>query len=344
MKRLLTFLCGVCAALGVMAGGWEPDVLGGGYECRRVEQGSDYSGRVVSTVIRKLVPDTAGVCRAVLYVHGFNDYFFQADMGNEFVDHGYDFYAVDLRKYGRSILPGQRRFECRSLDEYFPDIDSALVEIDRSGVDEVVLMGHSTGGLISAYFMAKNHRPQIKALLLNSPFLDWNLGWMEHVVPLVAWWGRLFPDTPVKQGESTAYSESLLKGYHGEWSYNTDWKLMHSPDVTAGWVRAIDMAQKALRDGKARIEVPILLMYSSAKVDGSEWTQAHNSGDAVLDPADIRRYGSLLGPHVTCLKVYGGLHDLVLSALPVRTALYIKIFDWLDRKLPPCVADVKGAA
>lgn len=324
------------AVLDISAGEWEPDVLGDGYECRRVEQGSDYSGRVVSTVIRKLAPDTVHACKAVLYVHGFNDYFFQSEMGDEFVGNGYDFYAVDLRKYGRSFLTGQRRCECRSLDEYFPDIDSALVDISRSGIGEVVLMGHSTGGLISAYFMAKNHRPQVKALLLNSPFLDWNLGWMERIVPLVAWWGGLFPNTPVKQGASTAYGESLLKGYHGEWSYNTDWKTMHSPDVTAGWVRAIDKAQKALRDGKARIEVPILLMYSARRVDGSEWTPEHNAGDAVLDPADIRRYGCMLGPHVTCLKVYGGLHDLVLSALPVRTALYEKIFAWLHRKVPPC--------
>lgn len=331
-RFVAAILAAVLSLVAAAQGGWEPDVLGDGYECRRVEQGADYSGRVVSTVIRKLAPDSVHTSKAVLYVHGFNDYFFQAEMGNEFVDHGYDFYAVDLRKYGRSFLQGQRRFECRSLDEYFPDIDSALVDIKRGGISEVVLMGHSTGGLVSAYFMAKNKRPDIKALVLNSPFLDWNLGWEEKIVPLVAWWGGIFPNTPVKQGDSTAYAESLLKRYHGEWDYNTDWKLIESPDVTAGWVRAIDEAQEALRDGKARIGVPILLMFSAYGASDSRAAK-YGGGDGVLDPADIRRYGCMLGPHVTCLKVYGGLHDLVLSAPAVRAALYGKIFAWLAQKV-----------
>lgn len=327
------FLAAMLSLAALAQRGWEPDILGDGYQCRRVEQGTDYSGRVVSTVIRKLAPDSVHASKAVLYVHGFNDYFFQAEMGNEFVSHGYDFYAVDLRKYGRSFLQGQRRFECRSLDEYFPDVDSALVDIRRSGAREVVLMGHSTGGLVSAYFMARNRRPDIKALVLNSPFLDWDLGWMEKIVPLVAWWGGLFPNTPVRQGDSTEYAESLLKEYHGEWVYDTQWKLVHSPDVTAGWVHAIDEAQKALRVGKARIEVPILLMFSAGKASDAALVAKYNGGDGVLDPADIRRYGCMLGPHVTCLKVYGGLHDLVLSSPAVRSALYAKIFAWLGRKV-----------
>lgn len=329
MKKLLTAALCLIAALGAMAQAWQPDILGG-YESRRVDQGTDYSGPVVSTIIRKLTPDSVATHSAVLYVHGFNDYFFQGEMGDRFVSEGYDFYAVDLRKYGRSLLPGQRRCEARDISEYFPDIDSALVAIQRTGIHEIALMGHSTGGLITSCFMARNRRPDIKALVLNSPFLDWNLGWMEHFVPLVAWWGGLFPNTRISQGDGTAYGESLLKGAHGEWSFNTDWKTLHSPDVTAGWVRAIDRAQKSLRDGKVRIEVPILLMFSARSVGGSKsWTPVYNTGDAVLDPADIRRYGLMLGPHVTCLKVYDGLHDLVLSRPAVRRALYAYIFRWL---------------
>nr|WP_302615993.1 alpha/beta fold hydrolase [uncultured Duncaniella sp.] len=136
---------------------WQQDVLGDGYEMRYVDQGSDYSGAVVSTIVRKCVPDTSAERRrGVLYVHGFNDYFFNADMGDRFVAQGYDFYAVDLRKYGRSVMKGQRMFEMRDVSEYFADIDSALSVMRRSGVDEIALMGHSTGGLITACFMASN--------------------------------------------------------------------------------------------------------------------------------------------------------------------------------------------
>ena len=71
-------------------------------------------------------------------------------------------------------------------------------------------------------------------------------------------------------------------------------------------------------------------MYSARAVGGSEhWTPVYDTGDAVLDPADIRRYGCMLGPNVTCLKVNGGLHDLILSRPAVRNPLYRYIFHWL---------------
>ena len=330
MKRFIIPLLAAVAVFTATAQTWSPDSLCRGFESRRVKMADDYSGPVVSTIIRKLAPGE-NVRRGVLYVHGFNDYFFQSEMGEEFVSHGYDFYAVDLRKYGRSLLPGQKRYQCRSISEYFPDIDSALVDMGRNGISEIVLMGHSTGGLITACYLNSNERPQIKALILNSPFLDWNLGRLEKVIPLVTWWGKLFPNTKISQGKSTAYAESLLKRYHGEWSYDTRLKLIQSPDVDAGWVRAITEAQRSLRDGKARISQPILLMYSAQSVDSSEWSPEHNRADGVLDVRDIKRFGMELGPHVTLLKVPGGLHDLVLSAPGVRYPLYNHIFSWLGR-------------
>ena len=314
---------------------WVPDILGDGYEMRHIEQPDDYTGPVLSTVIRKLVTpriDSTTVNRGVLYVHGFNDYFFQAEMGDRFVEHGYNFYAVDLRRYGRSLVKGDKPFDIRDMSSYFQDIDSALVIMKRQGITEIILIGHSTGGLTSAYFESRCHPEAIKALILNSPFLDWNLGWKERLIPAISLLGKIWPSFKISQGMSTAYAESLLKQYHGEWTYRTDWKFIQSPPVTAGWVRAITRAQKALRDGKADIRIPVLLLYSSASVDGSDWTPEHNRADGVLDVKDIKKYGMELGPDVTCAKVEGGMHDLVLSAKDVREPLYRYIFAWLARK------------
>lgn len=315
---------------GVVAVGlWLPDILGDGFEMRHVRQGYDYHGEVRSTIVRKL-SESDTLRRGVLYVHGFNDYFFQAEMANRFVDNGWDFYAVDLRKYGRSMLPGNFGCEARNIDEYFPDIDSAVVDMKKAGLDYIVLMGHSTGGLISACYMSQVHPPVIKALILNSPFLDWNLGREEKLIPVICWLGRWFPDMTISQGESSAYAESLLGEYHGEWSFDKTLKKVQSPDVTAGWVRAITLAQKSLRDGKADIKVPILVMRSARSVWGDDWTDEHNRADGVLDVDDIDRYGRELGPCVKMLVVPEGLHDLVLSRRGVRIPLFNYIFQWLD--------------
>lgn len=325
-------LLGLLVTASPKGGEWKPDILGDGYEMLRVEQPDDYSGKVVSTVIRKLTCNPGDTRKGVLYVHGFNDYFFQREEGNEFVDHGYDFYAVDLRKYGRSILPGQREFEVRDISEYYADIDSALIIMQRSGLTEIILMGHSTGGLTVSCYMNDRHSKSIKGMILNSPFLDWNLGKLEHIVWIVNAIGKIFPNMPISQGKSTAYAQSLLKRFHGEWDYNTNWKHIQSPDVTAGWVRAISLAQRSLRDGKADIRIPILLMYSSKSLDGDKKGADYSHGDVVLDVNDIKNFGRELGPDVTCVKVTDGLHDLVLSSKDVRIPLYRYIFNWLKRE------------
>ena len=328
MRRILMTVGALVCALTIMAQ-WHPDILSG-YEARTVQQPDDYAGKVVSTVIRKQSPCSTG--RGVLYVHGFNDYFFQKEMADRFVDSCYSFYAVDLRKYGRSLQDGQKPFQVRDMHEYFADIDSAVVQMKRDGINDIVLMGHSTGGLTTSLYMSENPDSAISALILNSPFLDWNLGgMMECAVPTVAALGKAFPNMRIPQGGGTAYSESLLAKDHGEWEYDTDWKLERSPDVDAGWVRAINRAQQALQSGKRSISVPVLLMHSDKSVYGSYWSEEHQHGDGVLDVKDIARYGRRLGPFVDEATVKGGLHDLVLSAPDVREGVYDCMFRWLDR-------------
>ncbi|EMH0102058.1 alpha/beta hydrolase, partial [Acinetobacter baumannii] len=84
---------------------YAPDILGAGYEQLTLNFPDDYEGKVVATLVRKKA--TQPTQKAVLYIHGFLDYFFQTEMAEQFNAHGYDFYALDLRKYGRSKLPHQ---------------------------------------------------------------------------------------------------------------------------------------------------------------------------------------------------------------------------------------------
>ena len=331
LKYILSFML-LFSTLSVFAGGWEEDVLGNGYICHHVAQPDDYSGKVRTTVIRKRVQPQTSV--AILYVHGYNDYFFQSELGDSVQHHGMAFYAVDLRKYGRSLMPGQLPFEVRDMQEYFADIDVALAQIKFDGYSKVILMGHSTGGLTISYYMKKHRtdRNQIFGMVLNSPFLDMNLSWLEEeiLVPLISI--VPFPDISIPQGDSRSYAESLLKKYKGEWSYNTEWKKEISPAVTVGWLTAIHNAQMDLREDN-HIDIPILLMHSDKSVWGDVWTPDFSKGDSVLDVADISLYGKKLGNNVTELVVADGLHDLILSRKDVRDFVYRKMFLWMNYAL-----------
>ena len=250
---------------------YHADLLGGDYEARTFRYTLRGGDSTRCTLIRK--PLQEGTTDALLYLHGYNDYFFQTALGDSATAHGMNFYALDLHGYGRSLQPGDEAFYCRDLQEYFCDLDTALSTLRAEGNRRVILMGHSTGGLITSLY-CEAHRSDlpVQGLILNSPFLDMNMnGFYEKVlVPIVSAWGKWFKHTKINQGNSTAYAESLLKDYHGEWEYDTGWKLEVSPDVTSGWISAIHKAQRTLQKG-TDIKIPILLMHSDKSIYGDDW-------------------------------------------------------------------------
>jgi len=312
------------------AAGWQHDVLGNGYYMRHVSQEHDYSGEVRCTLIRKKAAGESR--RGVLYVHGFSDYFFQREMGDRFVEKGYDFYAVDLRKYGRSHQKGQKMFQVKRLDEYFPDIQAGIDAMKEDGCRDIILLGHSTGGLTASLYM--NGRPDkaVKALVLNSPFLAWNKPrpLVKFGIPVLKFIARLFPDMRVKGDGSTHYAASIARHLGGEWTYQKEWKPDVIPDVDAAWVRAIDNGHKRLR--RSNIKVPVLLLHSDKSVKKGDPVTRYKTSDAVLDVKSMAAVGRRLGKNVSEITIKDGLHDLVLSRKDVREEVYMVIFRWLEDK------------
>src|SRR5918993_3149181 len=125
---------------------WRPDALLPGFEALDLAFPADYDGEVCATLVR--LPGGDAKRGAVLYVHGFVDYFFQRHMAERFALEGYAFYALDLRKHGRSLRPHQHPNFCKSIAEYYPEITRS---IDVIG-ERVLLAGHSTGGLICSLY------------------------------------------------------------------------------------------------------------------------------------------------------------------------------------------------
>ncbi|MFI3305933.1 MAG: alpha/beta hydrolase [Rikenellaceae bacterium] len=330
MKLYISTVMALMIGLNAVAQ-YRPDILGDGFEQLTIELQPDYSGEICATLVRHtpLVESSS----AVLYIHGYNDYFFQREMAERFVDSRYNFYALDLRKYGRSHRTGQTLFEVREMSEYFEEIDAAIEQIRSEGMKHIVLMSHSTGGLTtSLYCAARGADVGVDAMILNSPFLDMNLGEFTEtlLVPMVSAVGAILPDWVIFQSESSCYFESLDSSHHGEWSYDTTLKLPNMNPTTAGWIRAIHRGQMALQRG-VEIEIPILLMYSDRSAGGSEWSPEFQYCDTVLDVADIAKYGSQLGENVTHAEIAGGVHDLILSSPDVRERAYNTIFGWLER-------------
>lgn len=311
---------------------YREDILGDGFEQRTIELRADYEGEAVAVLVRRL---SAGQQqdKAILYIHGFNDYFFQSEMAHWFNRNGFNFYAIDLRKYGRAYMSHQKFNDIRNLKDYYEEITAALSLIRSEGNKETVLMGHSTGGLIVTLYAKDNPQSLLyDGLVLNSPFFDFNLSKsVKFFLPVIAWLGKYFPKIKISGGFSEKYGESIHKDYGGEWEYNLLWKPNVAPKINIGWLRAIYEGQRELNND-FEIAKPVLVLHSLKSVDDLSDLSQVTSCDAILNVEDIKRIACNIKSDVQITAIPGGLHDLVLSAKTARTEVYNVIESWLKKK------------
>jgi len=311
---------------------YQADVLGPDYQQLVLEFPDDYEGKVIATLVRKKAAQTT--TKAILYIHGFIDYFFQTEMADQFNQQGFDFYALDLRKYGRSRLGHQQLYNVRDLSEYDAEITKALEIIQAEDHDAVLLSGHSTGGLICTLFAA--HHPQhslIKGLWANSPFYDFNMSELEKnkALPQLSKLGRLLPNLPIPSGLNKWYVPSLHCHYHGEWNFNLEWKQPSYKMVKLSFVRAIYEAQKEIHAG-VTLTIPTLVMHSHQTTNPKKWGIEAQTSDVILNVNDIQKYAEKMIGDVSIQTIENGLHDLVLSAPKVREQVYQNLFAWIKEK------------
>jgi len=312
-----------------------PDVLGAPYVRRDITLPDDAEGPVVATLVTRRAEQPTNA--AVLYVHGWVDYFFQTHLADFFVAAGIDFYALDLRKYGRSLRAHQTPNHCHSLTEYYAEIDEAVRIIrEEDGHDRLLINGHSTGGLIAALWGHDRRADgRYEAMILNSPFFDFPATGVTKsvVLPAAAALGARRPLAALKLPENLVYGHSIHKDHHGEWDYDLAWKPIKPFPVFAGWLRAVLAGHKRVHEG-LDITAPVLVGCSTASYKLARWDTAATTSDSVLHVDHIARWTPAVGRNVTLVRVDKALHDLVLSPEPVREQFFAAMRTWMGAYFP----------
>lgn len=335
------------------------DVLGDDYEALTLPLPDDDEGELVATVVRRR---RAGSSRAVLYVHGFADYFHQTSLADFHLARGESFYAIDLHKYGRSLRPHQTPYRMGDVAEYYPELAAAAELIAADGHEHLTVSAHSTGGLITALWLHDRRRPDrgrpdrragspspggptVAALVLNSPFLALPASWLVRTLarPSFALLAQRRPLTILPTGGPGLYGPSIHAGEHGEWTFNRTWKPVSGGPIRAGWYTA---ASRGIDRVVAGLDVgaPVLTLVSDKAVRATRWTEDAFTGDTVLEPDALAQACVRLGTHVTCIRIVDGMHDLLLSRSPVRERVLGEMGRWLDAYGVPNPVAGPGAA
>jgi alpha-beta hydrolase superfamily lysophospholipase len=323
--------------------GWQPDVLGEPFERLTLELADDFQGPIVATLVRRResglrrltsIFDDEAVARGwdVLYLHGWSDYFFQAELAEYWHSQGARFFALDLRKYGRSLREHQTPGYVTNLADYDEDIEAALSIMGHGqGMQpsrRLLIMGHSTGGLTVSLW-ADRHPERAHALVLNSPWLEFQAGAVGRraLAPLASIGARLDPRAQLPNVDLGFYTRAVSKVQDGEWEYNTEWRPARGFPAHPAWLAAVFAGHQRVAVGLS-IDAPVLSMMSAKSTLSVTWSDQMLSSDSVLVVDEIAEQSLRLAPTVTVAKIPRALHDVLLSAPPVRAAAYGQITRW----------------
>ena len=335
---------------------WRTDILGDDFQACTFEAAGPDGVLRTATLVRHAPPapaESAGAApanpagqeelhgtrapaapaRAVLFLHGWSDYFFNEELAEFWTGTGFEFFALDMHNHGRSLRPGTHGGYVTDLDNYDAEITAAIGIIGSlrpsGGAPPLTLMGHSTGGLIAALW-ADRHPGVISQLVLDSPWLE------VHGSPalrraartMVEPFARFWPESVIRLPERAFYWRSISSAAEGEWALDDAYRPPKAFPVRAGWLSAVLSGQARVARG-LNIDVPVLVLISGASANGMFWKESMRSTDAVLDVNMIALRALSLGRTVTLERVDGALHDVFLSAPAVRADAYSRLARWI---------------
>ena len=305
---------------------------------------------------------------AVIYLHGWSDYFFHHRLADYYASLGIAFYAIDLRRYGRSLLidaaggpehwasdtsgadaalndeaaaqalaaaavqeaeddlPGRvltghetHAGYIEDLSDYDEEIAAALAVARQENPGcRVLLHGHSTGGLILSLWAAR-HPEEASALLLNSPWLEFQYDAAARKL-MNAWMSlRSMSAKPLNVRMPNFYT--LASASLGRLPYDLRLKPPGGFPIYPAWLRAIFAGHEQVAAG-LDLTIPALVQISAATLRGASFSPSMAAADIILDVNVISRRALSLGRSVTIEKIPDAMHDVFMSAEAPRRQAY----------------------
>lgn len=288
-------------------------------------------------VAQRSTPQAPRLRGFVLAIHGWSDYFYNSELAEYWTSRGYAFYAIDLRRYGRSLRahhsePGFTT----DLNEYDADISAALEtirELEPPGLPGLCV-AHSTGGLIASLWVNRNP-DAFSALILNSPWLEMQGSYLVRYATqgLVEPIAKRRPRASLQLLEFDHYWSSLSRLAHGSWDLHPIWRPPISFPPTAGWMSAILAGHKEVSKGLA-IKIPVLVITSRNTHLGTSFDESMLHNDSVIEVQVVRERSLRLGSEITNAIIDESMHD-VFTSLPIpRAQAYESVDRWASGYLP----------
>lgn len=309
-----------------------------GFDITHHDGGVDALGPWGFTTIARPAPKERATGAIALYLHGWSDYFFHPHVAQFFNDRGFDFWAIDLRRNGRSLRNGDVATAIGDVGEYGEEI-ARTIEIASDDALErglsskkPVIYAHSTGGLTAVTWAAKNPG-QASALLLNSPWLELHGGPLARraLLPELEILARIRPLQTVVPGLPDFYARTLHADFGGQWDWHVPYKPFESFPMPACTLAAVARAQSELARG-LDIREPIFMTASTRSALVPFFSRRAYTSDAILNVEQQVRNARNAGRDLTIARIPGATHDMALAFEAPRKMFFAELAAFMERR------------
>jgi lysophospholipase len=231
--------------------------------------------RVSDRIRLRYAVNDAGTRGAILVAPGWTENTLKyRELTGDLAGRGYSVFVLDHRSQGESsrLTANTQVSHVDSFEDYVEDLSAFYerVVLPRAR-EEIVLLGHSLGGLIGAWFAAR--RPQgLKRLVLSAPLFEVHGGllpervmyWVASALTLLGRGNRYVPGHRDWDEETLIFENNVLTQSRERF---LRWRttLVSLPDTRVGgvsnnWLKTVIEATRAVVDLADDIRVPVLLL------------------------------------------------------------------------------------
>lgn len=269
-----------------------------------------------------------------IWIDGLNASFTHYHVTKELPD--LDMVSIDLRHCGRSKTNTMVPHYSADFKEYFEEIDAVLDHFEYKKYEQVILYGHSTGGLIVTLYMSSKGEEvgyENFRVILNSPFFDiykpdqpYLLYLLKYLVYFMSRYICYYLDKYmamgfqfiklVKGGSINHYVLVKNRNYYINGIISSAYDI----PITLGFLTNVIRYQSLIHKGNVKLKCPTLVLHSNeTDIDSDKLQKCGCNVDSVLNIEDIKKYSAIIScsDNIKICEINNGCHDVLLSALPV---------------------------